>query len=130
MSNWQTKSCLKLGYSGWDQPRGSLGPNTSFHGPTSQLHRLLCLPGRGQALPRQPGPGHRITFHKGVKGQGAPAGLVFRLHHHHHIEAITGKVFALQDGDDDIITTIIMGSSMSSSAPSFYEIPTLGQKLC
>lgn len=129
MSNWQTKSCLKLSLSWWDQPRESgdehrypTGPRVSHTGSSASQEGA-------KSSPRQPGPGHRVTFHKRVEGQGAPAGLVFRLHHHHHVEAVAGEVFALQGDDDDIITTIVTGS-MSSSAPSFSEIPSLGQKLC
>lgn len=30
-----------------------------------------------------------------VEAQGAAAGLVLRLHHHHHVEAVAGKIFPL-----------------------------------
>lgn len=32
---------------------------------------------------------------QGVEAQGAAAGLVLRLHHHHNIEAVAWKIFPL-----------------------------------
>lgn len=41
------------------------------------------------------------TFHKRVEGQGPSAGLVLSLHYHHHIEAVAGEVFPLQEGKEE-----------------------------
>lgn len=37
----------------------------------------------------------QLVGEQGVEAQGAPAGLVLRLHHHHHVEAVARKIFSL-----------------------------------
>lgn len=82
---------------------------------TNRPHRLLYLPGGDQALPI-PGQaqGTKCTFYKGVERQGTPAGLVLSLHHDHHVEAVAGEIFALQDHKMVmIITSTVITTSFS-----------------
>lgn len=83
-----------------------VGPNPASH----QLHPSATealLPPREGPCPALPCPhpsqaqGTKGTFYQGVERQGAPTGLVFGLHHHHHVKAIAGEVFALQEEEGE-----------------------------